>query len=155
MLSERPLALALYWVCAATALWLVGSAIDRREQQTYLGEPDRQLILSSFHEAASSVEGVPACSLKNFHRGGQVGVNQTFSLHAPLRVSMTKIEALMLSHGWKIVKRGTYGGHPNYLKLCRDGLSASFSADQTYAEKCFDVRVIWAKEPNQSGYCPR
>lgn len=137
----------LYWLCAVTTLFVVGRAIDRRQAEPYPGEPDRELILNSFHEAVSSVEGVPACSLKNFHRGGQAGLSQTFSLHAPLHVSMIRIEALMSNRGWKVVERA--------MKLCRGGLSAMFSADRTYAEKRFDIRVVWAKEPNQTGYCPR
>ncbi|NII55538.1 hypothetical protein FHS47_002910 [Lutibacter sp. SG786] len=61
----------------------------------------------------------------------------------------------MSGRGWKVVKRGMYKGYPSYLKLCRSELSAMFSADRTYAEKRFDVRVVWAKESHQSGYCPR
>ena len=153
--SSRSLALALYWVCAVTALWLMGSSIDQHEQQRYPGEPESRSILSGFNEVVSSIEGVPASSLKNFHRGGQVGISQTFALHAPLHESMAKIELSMSTRGWVTVKKATYRDHPSYMKLCKSGLSAAFSADRTYAEKRLDVRVVWAKDPNQSGYCAR
>ena len=144
---------ALYWICAAGAILTFDYFVRKNDRLPYPDEPSLEKISDDFHEAIAAIDGRPRCEVRKFHRARATGIGQTFSLNVPLSLSMTQVKHRMSMNGWNLVDEHERHGKTDYVRFCRNRISAIFDARNGYGREGLYVGVAWASYREHRNYC--
>lgn len=153
-LPQRILMTAILGAAGFAMISVIDYLLTDADRHPYPNEPSPELIRIRFQEAVSAASGDPLYEATRFHRGRTVGIGQVFSVRYSAREVLADAEGKLSKIGWITVERRPEQARLNYIRLCKDGISATFDARSPLAGGRVYVGVTWALEQNHQDYCP-